>query len=237
MLLILITTFVYKPTSADQTNPTPPVIIVGTPTPTSAAPIVTIRDHFEPNNTFNSAAVIGLITEYDLTLEGEDVDYYTGLAKTGQTLTLETFVRDGLDTKITLYWAGQQLSFNDDKDPLDTGSLVTFTAPGDGWFTAVVEQVGLVEGSYDLSIYLEETPTPAPTGTPLPTATPIFATDGAEPNDTFSTAFPITVGAAPLDLSLVPNNPDYFKFVAKAGQMYQCQTVSDSVDTLLSIHS
>lgn len=236
-LIVAVSFLSFEAMHADQTHPTPPVVVIGTSTATPQTPEPIEGDHLEPNNSLNSAAVVGLQTESNLTLDGKDIDFYTGFVKVGQTLALETYVYDGLDTKVTVYWAGQQIVFNDDKDPLDTGSLAIFTPSRDGWFTAVVEKVGLVDGSYDLAIYLEESPTPQPTATPLPTVTPRYFDDEAEPNDAVTSAFPITVGAESLELSLLPNNTDFFKFVAKVGQTYQCETVSGSVDTVLAIHS
>lgn len=224
-------------TRANRPNPTPPVVVVGTPTATETVTVAAEGDQAEPNNSAENATVVGIQTLSDLTLSGADLDYFTGLVKAGQTVVFETTVFAGLDTKITLYWAGAPLATNDDKTPMDVGSALQFTAPGDGWFTLLVEKVGGVDGVYDLAIFLAESPTPQPTTTPQPTATPLAAPDLAEPNNFFEAAFPITVGASPLALTLTPSDPDYFKFVAKAGQSYQCETESDAVDTLLTIHS
>jgi hypothetical protein len=199
-------------------NPTPIVITltpVGQPTITSTpTEDSSLRpDRFEPNNDAGTATSIGLQTEPGLTLTGDDVDYFTGYLKTGQIVRISTTVYEGVDTRLELYWNEQLAAENDDRSPADVGSTVTFTAPADGWYLALLEKATFYDGVYDLEATLVEpttTPTSVPTLTPSPTVlpsatptsipslTPTMQTGPAEPNNTPGTALPITPVATPL---------------------------------------
>ena len=171
------------------------------------------------------------------------MDYFTGYLKAGQMASVRTTAHDSLDTHLTLFWEGQIAVENDDSSPTDLGSGVTFAAPADGWFLARVMKSGPLDGRYDLTVALVEptvTPTPAATETPLPTATlaptatPLVAADAAEPNDTPAAARPLTPGVQG-NYTLAPSDVDYFTFLAKAGNRISCETVTDRVDTLLTV--
>ena len=167
-------------------NPTPIIITltpVGSPTPggqPTAVPGPTESalpaDRFEPNNDPQTATALGWQTEPGLTLAGADVDYFTGYLKAGQLLRLSTTVYAGLDTRLKLYWDGQLMAENDDRSPADVGSTVTFTAPADSWYIALVEKATVYDGLYDLETALVE-PTATPTAAPTLTPTPIPDTD------------------------------------------------------------
>lgn len=235
-------------------NPTPIVITLtphASPTPAeqaTAAPSPTGEgwlppDRFEPNNDAGSATVVGLQTEPGLTLSGDDVDYFTGYLKAGQMVSIQTTVTDGLDTRLKLFWNGQLLAENDDRSPVDVGSQIVFTAPADGWYVALVEKATVYNGRYDLTISLVEptaTATPWPTATPSPTATlppsptPVIQPDLAEPNNTPQTAWPVTPGQRSA-YTVGAGDVDYFTFIAKAGSRYTCETVTDRVDTLMTV--
>ena len=227
-------------------NPTPIVITLtpsggstAVPTEEGALP----PDRFEPNNDAQTATAVGLQNEPDLTLTGDDVDYFTGYLKAGQMIRVSTAVYDGLDTRLQLYWGGQLLAENDDRSPTDVGSLVTFTAPADGWYVTRVEKATVYDGTYDLEVALAEptaTPTAAPTLTPMPTLTPtpsptpIILPDLAEPNNSPETARPVTPGLRDT-YTVGAGDVDFFTFIAKAGNRYVCETVTDQVDTLLTV--
>ena len=233
-------------------NPTPLVITVtpmGSPTPEDAPTGVPTNeatlppDRFEPNNEPETATAIGLQTETDLTLIGEDVDAFTGYLKAGQTVQISTAVYEGLDTRLSLYWNGQLLAENDDRSPIDVGSLITWTAPADGWYVALVAKATIYDGRYDLTTALVEptaTPTavptamPSPTPTPTSSPTPILQPDLAEPNNSPETARPVTPGVH-TTYTVGAGDVDYFTFIAKAGSRYVCETVTDQVDTLLTV--
>lgn len=249
------------PQVAFTQDPTPLVIILTptvTPTPYdpygTATPIAPptpedggiIPDRFEPNNNRAQAAVVVLGLEPDLTLTIEDEDFFTGYAKAGQIIRVSTEVETPLDTQLTIYWEGQVVGQNDDQSPSDLGSTVVFSVAADGWYTAHVEQAGVFEGSYDLEIALTEptiaptplpSPTPMPTTTPVPTATPLVPNDFAEPNNAPEQAYAITPGVQNTNLAVGANDTaDYYKFLAKLGNNYTCETVTNQVDTLIEVY-
>ena len=227
-------------------NPTPIVITLtpsggstAVPTEEGALP----PDRFEPNNDAQTATAVGLQNEPDLTLTGDDVDYFTGYLKAGQMIRVSTAVYGGVDTRLQLYWGGQLLAENDDRSPTDVGSLVTFTAPADGWYVTAVEKATVYDGTYDLDVALAEptptltpTPTALPSATPTPTPspTPVILPDLAEPNNSPETARPVTPGLRDT-YTVGAGDVDYFTFIAKAGNRYVCETVTDQVDTLLTV--
>ncbi|MCP5353515.1 MAG: PPC domain-containing protein [Chromatiales bacterium] len=227
-------------------NPTPIVITLtpsggstAVPTEEGALP----PDRFEPNNDAQTATAVGLQNEPDLTLTGDDVDYFTGYLKAGQMIRVSTAVYGGLDTRLQLYWGGQLLAENDDRSPTDVGSLVTFTAPADGWYVTLVEKATVYDGTYDLEVALAgptptltPTPTALPSATPTPTPspTPVILPDLAEPNNSPETARPVTPGLRDT-YTVGAGDVDYFTFIAKAGNRYVCETVTDQVDTLLTV--
>jgi hypothetical protein len=235
-----------EPTRAQQ-NPTPVVITLtpeGSPTvvpdPTSDGAFQ--PDRFEPNDEPGMATPIGWQTEAGLTLVGPDVDYFRAYLKAGQTAGLSTTVYGSLDTRLKLFWGGQLVAENDDRSPVDMGSSLTWTATADGWLVVLVEKVTTADGRaadgrYDLEATLiapTATPTASPTLTPTPSPTPLVSPDLAEPNDTPETAHPLTPGMRAI-YTLSPGDVDHFRFIAKAGSAYSCETVTAQVDTLLTV--
>jgi hypothetical protein len=227
-------------------NPTPMVITVtpfGSPTPDGGPTAVPTDegalppDRFEPNNDAQTATAVGLQGEPDLTLTGDDMDYFTGYLKAGQMIRVSTTVYGGLDTQLKVFWEGQLAAENDDRSPMDVGSLVTFMAPADGWYVALVTKATVYDGTYDLEVSLAEptaTPTVVPTATPTPSPTPIMQPDLAEPNNSPETARPVAPGLRDT-YTVGAGDVDYFTFIAKAGSRYACETVTDQVDTLLTV--
>jgi len=257
LCVILLALVTLPPAHVAGQNPTPILITLtpaptGTPAGVTATPAATVTatpggigaDRLEPNDEPASAGVVGWQTEPDLSLVGEDVDYFTGYVKAGQTAGVRTAVRDSLDTHLTLFWDGQIAAENDDASLADLGSALTFTAPADGWFLLRVMKGGPLDGRYDLLLELvkpTETPTPAATGTstptmtPEPTATPLVPADAAEPNDSPAAARPLTPGVQG-NYTLSPGDVDFFTFLAKAGNRIACETETAQVDTLLTVH-
>lgn len=250
-LLILLTILFAAGTTQAQDggqNPTPIVIIMTPEESPTAIPTATAvgslpPDRFEPNNDTHTATAIGLQTEADLTLGGDDVDAFTGYLKAGQIVSIQTAVYEGLDTRLSLFWEGQLRVENDDRSPTDVGSLLVFTAPTDGWYVVLVEKATVTNGRYDLTVSLVEptatatpwpTTTPLPTATPMPSPTPLMQSDLAEPNDSPETAQPITPGQRNT-YTVGAGDVDFFTFMAKAGSRYACETVTDQVDTLLTV--
>ncbi len=226
-------------------NPTP-VIITLTPTVSATPDLVTPTptpegllgpDRFEPNDDVSSAVTLGFGLISGLTLVGDDRDVFTGFLKAGQRLRLDTTVFLGLDTRLELIWQGQLAAENDDRTTADVGSSLTFTAPTDGWYVLVVEKATVYDGMYDLATVLEEAPvppTPSPTPTATPSPTPVIQPDLAEPNNWPETARPITPGQR-ATYTVGAGDVDFFTFLAKASSRYTCETVTDQVDTLLTV--
>ncbi len=232
-------------TASPPPSPTPDGGVTFTPPPPGSV----TPDRFEVNDTAATATGIGFQPEPDLSLTAGDVDYFTLFVKAGQLVVISTAVYDGLDTEIFVYWAGSELAYNDDRSGADLGSLVTFQAPGDGWVYLLVQPVSPLSGRYDLTAMLAEptptntslptvtpspTMTPLPTMVPLPTATPVIPPDSAEPNNTQETAYPIVPDTS-YALSMGEGDIDFFTFIAKAGNQYACETVTQEIDTLLTI--
>jgi len=236
---------------ADGPNPTP--IVISLTPPSTPGPVVTATpgaggealapDHFEPNNEATAATPLGWQLAPELTLVGDDVDFFTGYLKAGQILRLTTTVYGDLDTVVQLFWQGALIVENDDRTPADVGSQLFFTAPTDGWYTARVAKATVYDGRYDLEAALVAptatatllpSATPSPTLTPTPSATPLVPPDAAEPNNSPAAARPITPGVRG-SYSLDVGDLDYFTFIAKVGNRYTCETESEVVDTRLTV--
>ena len=253
-LFVFILTTISTTLAQEDPNPTPVVIdlsppSVSPPSPTPGSGTATplpgtlASDRFEANNTAETATQIGFQVEQALTLTAGDVDFFTGYAKVGQLVLVQTAVYNGLDTELMLYWNGSLLAHNDDRSGVDLGSQVVFQAPADGWYTLQVQSVAGFTGSYDLMLSLAApTPsvTPAPTQTPLPTltpnptATPLVSLDIAEPNNVREQAYGIVPDRS-YSLSLGQGDIDYFSFIGKAGNSYGCETITPQIDTLLNV--
>jgi len=238
--LVLILSATAIQAQGEGQNPTPIVITLtpgGGPTvvPTDEGSLP--PDRFEPNNDAQTATPIGLQAESDLTLTGEDVDAFTGYLKAGQMVHISTTVYGGLDTRLKIFWEGQLAAENDDRSAVDVGSQIVFTAPADGWYVALVEKATIYDGTYDLEVALAAptaTPTAVPTLTPTPSPTPLMQPDMAEPNNSPETAHPVTPGLRDT-YTVGASDVDYFTFIAKAGSRYACETVTEQVDTLLTV--
>ncbi len=244
--------------SQAQANPTPIVIsltpagaptVTLTPTLSSGTPGL-LPDRFEPND--SAAAATPLLTtqnEAGLTLISTDVDQFQIYLKAGQLFQATTTVYGGLDTRLSLYQGEVLVAQNDDQSTTNVGSQVVHAAASDGWVRLVVEKMTAYDGVYDLATALvaptvtptllpslTPSPTPSPSATPSPTPspTPLVPADPAEPNDHVALAWPVTPGVQ-ADFSLAPGDVDWFTFIAKAGTTYTCETITNQVDTVLTV--
>jgi hypothetical protein len=245
--------------SQAQANPTPIVISltpVGEPTVTLTPGLPTgtpgyLPDRFEPNDV-SAAATLLLTTQNEagLTLIGADVDQFQIYLKAGQIFQATTTVYGGLDTRLNLYQGETLVAQNDDQSATNVGSQVVLAAATDGWLRLVVEKMTAYDGVYDLATALvaptmtptllpslTPSPTPSPSATlsPTPSPTPLVPADPAEPNDNVALAWPVTPGVQ-ADFSLAPGDVDWFTFIAKAGTTYTCETITNQVDTVLTVH-
>ncbi|MBK9054730.1 MAG: hypothetical protein IPL78_28635 [Chloroflexi bacterium] len=242
--------------SQAQANPTPIVVSLTpggeptvTPTLASGTPGL-LPDRFEPNDT-SAAATLLLTTQNEtgLTLIGADIDQFQVYLKAGQIVQATTTVYGGLDTRLSLYQGETLVAQNDDQSATHVGSQVVYAAASDGWLRLVVEKMTAYDGVYDLATVLvaptltptlmpslTPSPTPSPSATPSPTPspTPLVPADPAEPNDHVALAWPVTPGVQ-ADFSLAPGDVDWFTFIAKAGTTYTCETITNQVDTVLTV--
>lgn len=243
---------------AGQINPTPIVITLpsGSQTPTpetdaTSTAIPTIEstatetaDSHEPNNTPDTATPVTFWqTLTNLILVENDVDYFKVYLKAGQIGQFSTTVYNGLDTRATAYWGDGVIAEADDRSGTDPGTTLTFSAVLEGWYVVKIERATPAGGNYDLVITaVDPTSTPTllptstlfPTTTPFPTLTPAVPADPAEPNNSPQTAYGITPGSTG-SYSLGSGDVDYFTFIAKAGNRYSCETLTNQVDTLLTV--
>lgn len=230
---------------------TPSPTITSTPTQTPVPTGTPVPDGYEPNDTFAQAYVIsvgGLLTganfvPYPPGSPGPDVDFYKSYVKGGHTYMVQTSgLSLGVDTVLDLY--DGSLNFvaeNDDIEPGNLASQITWTPPADGFYyfkvsnkdpsppgTSKTYSIGV----FDLTSTPTVTPTPSltPTAsrTPLPSPTQVSAPDAYEPNYDFDHAYPIGLGAT-YDANFVPwqnQSPDndFYKFFAKPGETYTCET-------------
>ena len=199
------------------------------------------------------------------TLDLGDVDWYFFYGRGGVAYRVTTEVQPGVDTELFIYRPDQLpasnaftttglLASNDDYQPLNRGSQVTFVAPFDGLFWIKVwnkDQTPRVAGqTYNLSVVELAPNTPTPTNTPLPTFTPTPFPAGAdqyEYNGDFDFATLIAPGVKYSGLTFVPFQPptpdtvdnDFFKLPVKQGVFYTCETqdLAGGADTNIIVYN
>jgi hypothetical protein len=190
-------------------------------------------DAFEPNNSletaYTTAPDAAALTNVTLWPTG-DVDYFSFVGKAG--LAYQVFsshLSAGLDTVLTVFDTnGNEISTNDDYEPDNRASLVTFSASVDGFYFARIVNINpgdpanLTYRFQVVQVQGTATPTAFPTGTRVPGA------DICEYNGDFDQACLIGVGQ-PLDMNFVPlhgegPDNDFYRLWVKAGLYYTCQT-------------
>ena len=164
--------------SSTQSIPT----VTPTPSPVPTGTRVPGADICEPNNSFDQACTIGDGVQSTYTFvpfegRGTDNDFFRLWVKPGIYYTCETLSLSAVtDTNMILYDQNQNgIGGNDDKEPGDLGSRVSFYANYTGWLYVLVGPVNppSYEESdahfYDLLCSSAVvTPTPEPTLTPTP---------------------------------------------------------------------
>jgi len=259
--------------SDDIVNPTP----LPPPTPVGASP-----DPYEPNdlpsivqsqtpirsfvNVGQQLTNLNFYTQPNTgTLDLGDVDWYFFYGRGGAVYRVTTEVQPGVDTELFIYRPDQLpasnaftttglLASNDDYQPLNRGSQVTFVAPFDGLFWIKIwnkDKSPRVAGqTYNLSVVELAPNTPTPTNTPLPTFTPTPFPAGAdqyEYNGDFDFATLIAPGVKYSGLTFVPFQPptpdtvdnDFFKLPVKQGVFYTCETqdLAGGADTNIIVYN
>jgi hypothetical protein len=195
-----------------------------------------------------------------------DVDWVFFYARNGTTYQITTKVTSGIDTQIMLFDFQEPFSIldqqpysiqnmiqqNDDYQPQNRGSQITFTANRDGKYWVKIWNLdpspkSLTGLTYDLSVVeaAAATATPSVTVTPVPLAE-VGQPDKYEPNNDFASAKLIAAGAKLDGLSFVPYKPanydvvdsDYFRMAVKTNLYYVCETLdlAPGVDTNLIVY-
>jgi hypothetical protein len=136
-----------------------------------------------------------------------------------------TNLSPGLDTVLTVYNpAGQFIGENDDIDPPNRRSEVTFTATSAGfYFVRIINQdpSDPANKTYCLDVQEQALPTPTPSQTPI-------AGDDCEFNSTLETACTVGLGET-FNANFVPvfgslQDTDFYRLWVKAGVTYTCET-------------
>lgn len=213
----------------DDDDPAPTVTPGGaTSTPTPSVFV----DQYEPNDTladsFTTAAGANGLCNATLWPSG-DVDYFRFVGKKDARYRVFTNnLQAGLDTRLTVYNPdGNVIGQNDDGTATSRASEFTFTAPKDGFYFALVENLAPGDSTnrtYCFEIDELDRPTATPSNTPVPGA------DSCEFNSTIDHACEIGVGQT-LSMSFVPTlgshqDTDVFKLWMKPNITYTCETLN-----------
>ena len=206
------------------------------PTPTPTGDAIIYADGFEPNDNFSEASDItanaGEICNLTVWPIG-DSDYFRFVVKGGANYTVETDnLSVGLDTVLSVYDANLNLiGTNDDSEPPDKASRVSFTASSDGFYYALVtnrDPTDPTNKTYCIEV-IELTPSASPTP---PLAIPGEA-DACEFNSTIETACLLIAGDTLSDMNFVPSlgseqDTDIYRLSVKTGLFYTCETIIES---------
>jgi hypothetical protein len=141
-------------------------------------------DDCEPNESFAEACLMGLGDLYALSFEplvpgSADIDFFRVFVKPGLVYTCQTTDLSSLtDTRLIFYDENQEMiAQNDDAEPGDPRSRLSFEPPFEGFLYLQVESVAPVEpelaAGYTYSLFCTSGLPPTPTGTPAPEATEI----------------------------------------------------------------
>jgi hypothetical protein len=185
-----------------------PVILKNYSTP---APCL---DEYEPDDTWQQARLIEVnqVIQSHNFHTTDDRDYVRFVAEADSVYTIRTLnLSAGNDTTLTLYDAdgSTQLEYNDDDPYNPPASKIIWLCPTTGTYFVKVApfgtQIGGCDKTYDLKI------TSAPSPTPTATPTPPYD-DPYEPNNSFSTAYPIDSGETYFACINPGSDLDYFWF-------------------------
>ena len=225
-----------NPTNAELGTPNTVVLTIvnidatptPTPSPTTGGPAI-YSDQYEPNNTFQEAhtfnAAGSALCNITLWPRG-DIDFFRFHAKANTAYQVGTTnLAAGLDTFLSVYNpAGNLIAENDDYDPPNRRSQVTFTAGQAGYYyVRIVNQdpSDPANKTYCLDVQESLPPTPTPSQTPIPG-------DDCEFNSTIETACTIAPGQT-FNANFVPTlgseqDTDIYRLWVKSGVTYMCET-------------
>ncbi len=252
-------------------TPTPtrtvtPLWPTDTPTPTPVwTPTSTCADGWEPNESPGTgpALIINQTVSMLTLFPSGDVDYFPLWGKGGTYYQLTTATSEGVDTRVRVFDpTGALIAENDDYEPGNPGSRVTFMAPGEGWFAVAVDSRAPIKwGCRQYTLTLIDvspptatptaTPGPSPTGTRPPTTTPTATAipgevmyDEYEPNPSFEWAANVGVNQT-LNLNFNPYpagsndvDNDFFRLYVKVGDVLRFETgsLAEGLDTNLILY-
>jgi hypothetical protein len=187
-----------QPTATPTPLPTmtpPPTL---PPSPTSTPPVQ--PDLAEPNNSPDTAWPQTPAARATYTLGVGDVDYFTFIAKAGNTYTCET-VTGQVDTLLTVSDGAAVIGVNDDRGVGRVDSALTWMAAEEQRVIIKVEARGGGFGQYELAC--QETSAPVLARSPEPSASPVSISVVNEPvtATTASDTTPITV-TGPISLTV-----------------------------------
>lgn len=202
------------------------------PTPTATSGSIVFADGAEPNDSFDEAAdvAVGGGEQCNLTVWPiGDIDFFRFPGKAGANYTVETDnVEPGLDTVLSVYDTSLNLiGTNDDSEPPDKASRVSFTAQADGFYYAQVTNRSPTDPT-NLTYCIEVRELiPEPTPTPLDAFPP--EADECEYNSTIETACLLVQGEELIGMNFIPTlgssqDTDVYKLFVKPSLLYTCET-------------
>lgn len=228
-----------------------PWIVTATPT-TSPETTTPQPDAYEPNNTLDTAAPIGIgaIDKLSFFPVG-DRDYYRLVIKPSQaglSLTIQTYIDYGLDTYVRVFDdQGTLIAENDDVSATELRSRIDMKSQA-GTYRIEVQNTADTRAEfklYRLDIQLTAMPVGSQPVAPTPTAAPSQG-DAWENNYDFTHAARIAVGdtitpltfGCPFPEPLGCGDNDFFKFAVKGGYCYVAETIdlSPGIDTNVIIY-
>lgn len=174
-------------------------------------------DGYEPDDTWQQARLIEVnqVIQSHNFHATDDRDYVRFVAEADSVYTIRTLnLSAGNDTVLTLYDTDgtTQLEYNDDDPYNPPASKIVWLCSTTGvYFVRVAPfgtQIGGCDKTYDLKITSAPSPTPTATLTPSPTP----CDDPCEPNNSFSTAYPIDSGEMYFAYINPGSDLDYFRF-------------------------
>jgi hypothetical protein len=164
---------------ASLVAPTPTALPSATPTPTPSPTPLVKPDLAEPNDTPETARPLASGMQATYTLVPGDVDYFSFIAKAGNTYSCET-VTGQVDTLLTAAAGGAVIGVNDDRGVGRVDSYLTWMAAEEQAIVVKVEARGGGYGQYELVCQVATAPAPAmapaPIGVPAP-STPVTTTN------------------------------------------------------------
>jgi hypothetical protein len=197
-----------------------PVILKNYSTPTPCL------DGYEPDDTWQQARLIEVnqVIQSHNFHTTDDRDYVRFVAEADHIYTIRTLnLSAGNDTVLTLYDIDgtTQLEYNDDDPYNPPASKIVWLCSTTGFYFVKAAPYGTHIGGCDKTYDLKITSAPVPTSTPTVTNTP-FPTPTAvptppyddlfEPNNSFSTAYPIDSGETYFACINPGSDLDYFWF-------------------------